>query len=97
MPQINNIEDSRNLIRLTKENYGKYKKFYPKIFEEVEAFNKKIIEYISFWCRCQISPLSCFLGGIASQEIIKYTGKYVPLNQWFFFDFFELIEILEKS
>ena len=97
LPHINNNNDSKVLIDLTYKNFIKYKELYPNIFEEIESFNEKIIGYVSFWCRCQLSPLACFLGGIVSQEIIKYTGKYMPLNQWFFFDFFELVEILEEK
>ena len=38
-----------------------------------------------------------FLGGIAAQEIIKYTGKYTPINQWFWFEASEIIENLPND
>ena len=33
--------------------------------------------------------MTSFLGGIASQEIIKTTGKYYPINQWKIIDFLD--------
>ncbi len=29
---------------------------------------------------------------LISQKIIAYTGKYIPIDQWLFFDFFEVLE-----
>ena len=38
-----------------------------------------------------------FLRGIISQEIIKYTGIYTPIDQFFVFDFFETVANLDKN
>jgi len=35
--------------------------------------------------------MSAFLGGFIAQEIVKFTGKYTPLRQWFHYDTFESI------
>ena len=35
--------------------------------------------------------MSSFLGGIVCSEIIKFTGKFTPLSQWFHFDVFEVL------
>ena len=37
------------------------------------------------------------MGGVVSLEIIKLTGKYIPINQWLVFDFFEAIENLDEK
>ena len=37
------------------------------------------------------------MGGIAAQEVIKKTGKYLPINQYLWFDFFETIEFLNGN
>lgn len=43
----------------------------------------------------QINPLACVIGGLASQEALKLTsGKFTPLDQWFYFDIRELIPLL---
>ncbi len=35
--------------------------------------------------------MASFFGGIVAQEIIKYTGKYSPLQQWFHYDNFQTL------
>ena len=37
------------------------------------------------------------MGGIAAQEIVKYTGKYIPIYQWIWFDFSETVENLDEN
>ena len=32
-----------------------------------------------------------------AQEIVKFTGKYNPINQWVWFDFFETISLLDEN
>ena len=38
-----------------------------------------------------------FFGGIIAQEIIKATGKYLPLNQWLIQDFFEAVANIKDN
>ena len=37
------------------------------------------------------SPLAAFFGGLVAQEVIKCTGKYEPIRQWFYFETFEVL------
>jgi ubiquitin-activating enzyme E1 len=42
----------------------------------------------SFTCSGTFAPLCAFYGGLAAQEAFKaITGKYMPINQYFFTDF----------
>jgi ubiquitin-activating enzyme E1 len=62
--------------------------------EEIdEAAIKKAISYSAH----SISPLSAFFGGIVAQEIVKFTGKYMPLRQWLHYDIFETVSNDEKD
>lgn len=46
----------------------------------------------------QLNPMSCIIGGLASQEALKLTsGKFTPLQQWFYFDVRELIPLIGAS
>ena len=38
-----------------------------------------------------------FLGGVIAQEIIKYTGKFTPFNQWSWFEFEYLVRNLNHE
>ncbi len=35
--------------------------------------------------------MASFLGGITAQEIVKFTGKFTPLQQWLHVDFNEAL------
>ena len=66
------------------------------MFKGVKS-DKEIPYNISFWAKAEIAPMCSFLGGIISQEIIKYTGIYTPIDQFFVFDFFETVANLDKN
>ena len=94
LPDLNNQNDINETIKLIKMliEIGKEKDWIKKIKE-----NELDINYISKiikWSKSEISPICSFLGGIVTQEIIKFTGKYTPIKQWFHFDFFELSDNL---
>ena len=97
LPEINDINDFEILNNLAKKNYNEFKNKNFDWFSDVQEYDEDIVSYVSFWSKCEIAPLCSFLGGILSHEIIKYTGKYYPINQWFFFDFFEFANILNKN
>ena len=63
----------------------------------IENFDEKIILNAAKWSKCEISPICSFIGGLAAQEVIKKTGKYIPINQYLWFDFFETIENLNEN
>lgn len=45
---------------------------------------------LSFW-NCQIAPMCSFWGGVIAQEVVKFTGKFTPLNQWLIHEFYSTI------
>lgn len=55
--------------------------------EEIKQFNEKEVLNIINICKVEIAPVCSIIGGIISQEIIKTTGKYEPIEQWKFYDF----------
>ena len=69
-------------------NFGRFQtlNFRNKNFEIKKIYN------LSKWLKSQISPVCSFFGGIVSQEIVKYTGKYIPINQFFWYDFYNTIK-----
>ena len=98
-PKLNDEKDAQEMIRITKKILDeKENEFWinglKEEYDDFDEFFEKIIKYLSFWSRAQISPISSFLGGLIAQEIIKYTGKYIPINQWFWCNFYETVENL---
>ena len=99
-PNLNNENDAQEILNLSKNIFNKKENEYwiNGLKEEYKNFDElfeKTIKHLSFWSRAQISPISSFLGGLIAQEIIKYTGKYIPINQWLWFNFSEIVENLE--
>ena len=92
LPEINNKNHISEIIKIIKLiiKIGNDKDWIKKI----KVIDENYLENIIRWCRCSISPVCSFLGGIISQEIIKITGKYNPISQWLYFDFFEKLEKL---
>lgn len=86
----NNDKDLEKIIDIFKEIYSKNKNDYCKNIELDEIYLKDIFKY----AKCEISPICRYGGGVVSQEIIKYTGIYKPINQWFRVEF---IDILDKN
>ena len=91
LPEINDIEEGKEIIKITKDIFNLCLKNKYKWIEKVKSFDESFILKLAFWSRCEISPVCTFLGGIVSQEIVKITGKYIPINQWLWFDFFETL------
>ena len=93
-PDYNN-KDFQKIIKnflLNKKN-----KFKFKWFNRIKEFNDKIIEYFIKYIQTELSCFTTILGGIVTQEVIKSTGKYIPIEQIIFFDFFKIAEELNLN
>ena len=95
LPEINDRNHIEEIIKITKLiiTVGNNKDWIKKI----KLIDEKYLENIIRWCKCSISPICSFLGGIVSQEIVKITGKYNPISQWLYFDFFEKLDKLDLN
>lgn len=91
LPLLNSMEEAEKIVLKTKELYDDIRKSKNKIFEDIIDFDENIIKNISLYSSAEIPCMTSFLGGIVAQEIIKTTGKYVPVNQWLIFDFLKFL------
>ena len=90
MPLPYNENDYEEDISLTKEIINNLNYENIKSFEKNEIiFDENIIKNICFTCKAEILCMTSFIGGIVCQEIIKTTGKFIPINQFAVFDFLE--------
>ena len=97
LPELNKKEDADEVVAESKAIYEKAKEMKQKWIENSQEFDEKIVRNVSNWARSEISPVCAFLGGIVAQEIVKFTGKYTPINQWLYFDFFETVANLPEN
>jgi len=89
LPALHSASDADKMVEIAKAILEKHKstdKF------TVESINEDIIKKVSLYARTELSPLATFVGGIAAQEIVKKFGKYKPLYQWLYMDYFELLK-----
>ena len=97
LPQLNNQKSSKEILEIAKNIYKKEKEEKQEWIDNIKVWEDKIILNIANWAKSEISPICSFLGGIVGQEIIKFTGKYTPINQWFWFEFSETVENLNEN
>ena len=91
LPLLNCMEEAEKICLKTKDLYNDIQKSKNKIFEDIIDYDENIVKKISLYSRAEIPCMTSFLGGIVAQEIIKTTGKYVPINQWLIFDFLKFL------
>lgn len=52
--------------------------------------DENLLKELSYQAKGDLSPMAALFGGIAAQEILKaVSGKFHPINQWFYFDSLE--------
>ena len=71
-------------------------RFHPLYFKN-NNFDINKISNLSKWLKSEISPVCSYFGGIVSQEIVKYTGKFIPLNQFYWYDFYDSVKIIVEN
>ena len=55
----------------------------------VEEVDEDIVKKVAAYSTCSITSQAAMFGGFIAQEIVKFTGKYMPLKQWAHYDCFE--------
>jgi len=55
----------------------------------VEEIDEGICKNVAAFSTSSITSMAAFFGGFVAQEIVKFTGKYMPLKQWAHYDCFE--------
>ncbi|XP_017263438.1 ubiquitin-like modifier-activating enzyme 6 [Kryptolebias marmoratus] len=89
LPNIGCLQDAEALLKLTEEVNATLKNKAP--------VNAELVRCLSRTARGTLPPLAAAVGGIASQEVLKaITGKFAPLQQWFYLDTVELVGPLQS-
>ena len=97
LPDLNDIKESKKVIQYSKEIFKKSKEKNEEWTEDVDEFDEKVVENISRWSKAEIIPMCSIMGGIVAQEAIKFTGKYTPINQWMWIEFFDTVSLLNEN
>ena len=99
LPHFNEQNDIDECIDISSKILAKAKEEKKKWVNNLKNIDKIFLEKIFKFSRFYFTPMTCFFGGIVSQEILKYIGLYKPSNQWTYFNFLDLIneETLQKN
>jgi ubiquitin-activating enzyme E1 len=91
LPELNNEAQAQELLNTAKQYYENAKDNNVAWVKNAEEFKDFVFLNLALWARSQIVPVTAFLGGVVAQEIVKFTGKYSPINQWLWFEFSETV------
>ena len=97
LPELNNMEQAKQVLGKVKEMYDAAKENKIPWFAQIQEFDEKVVLNVARWASANVQPVCGFFGGILAQEIIKATGKYIPIDQWFIHDFFETVENIKDD
>ena len=91
LPHYSQQKEIDECIEISIKIFNEAKKEKKKWVNNLQKIDKIFLEKIYKFSKFYFSPMTNFLGGIISQEIIKYIGLYKPSNQWVYFNFLDLI------
>ena len=98
LPLKENKSDYEEIKNITKTLYEKINFENSKSFEKDELiFDEKLILNICSTSRAEIPCMTSIIGGIVSQEILKITGKFKPINQWEIINFSQYSSIIPEK
>ena len=96
LPKIYDEKFQKEIVESAKKIYNDSKSKNEKwiqledIYDETspfKEFDEDMASNLCLYLKNEIPPITSFLGGVASQEAIKLTGRFTPFNQWFEFEF----------
>lgn len=97
LPKKGNLEQLNEMIKLVDKELQFYKCNSNETIMNNIKLDEKIIKDISETSTAEICCMTSLIGGIVCQEIIKSTGKYIPINQWEIFNFLEYSDIIPNE
>ena len=97
LPELNNMDQAKIILENTRNLYNTAKQNKIPCYNNVQEFDEKVVLNVARWASANIPPICAFFGGIIAQEIIKSTGKYIPIDQWLIYDFFETVENIKDD
>lgn len=59
--------------------------------EWTKKLDTDLVRYCLAYWNLELAPMTSFWGGIVAQEIVKFTGKFSPINQWLIHEFYSTL------
>ncbi|XP_002733723.2 ubiquitin-like modifier-activating enzyme 6 [Saccoglossus kowalevskii] len=91
LPRVRHKGDAEELLKLAKS-------LNSTLINKVVSIDNELLTHLAFTAQGCFAPLTAAVGGIVAQEALKsLTGKFTPLNQWFYLDAQELLSECHKE
>lgn len=87
LPEAGNKEHAEEVVQIAKDLNANAAEGTHKV-EEIDA---NLISKLALTAQGNLNPMAAFVGGIVAQEVIKVTGKFNPITQFFYFDSLECL------
>ena len=96
LPRPGNAEDANRFVQLAIDINNNAKSDHLKVDlpegDDAGASWKNVLRKFAMGSRGDLSPMAAAIGGIVGQEVMKAcSGKFMPINQWFYFDAIECL------
>ncbi|KAJ2338945.1 E1 ubiquitin-activating protein, partial [Coemansia sp. RSA 2671] len=86
LPRPGNDEDAAEVLRLANEINDKC--------EQKAELDAELLKKLSYQATGDLSPMVAVFGGLVAQEVLKAcTGKFMPINNFMYFDALECLPI----
>ena len=83
LPAPHNPDHSAEVVRLAREHLSSFPN---------AAFDADVVERLAAVSSGNLNPIASMIGGFAAHEVLKAaSGKFTPINQWFYFDAREVL------
>lgn len=89
LPAMDDVQAFEQIYKYAVELNNKDKE--QKLKHSVEEVKKEVIWKTAKYSKAHIAPVASFFGGFLAQEIVKFTGKFMPIYQILYVDFFETV------
>lgn len=89
LPELHNVSHAEECVHLATSILEAHKKLDGAI--TVDEIDQEIVKTQALYARSELTGFCAFVGGVIAQEIVKYPGKFTPLNQWLHHDCVEIV------
>lgn len=94
LPRPYNKEDAAQFVHLAKSVASQY----PTILGEETKLDEGLLKQFAYQSRGDLAPMASVFGGMAAQEVLKAcSGKFMPAQQFFYFDSLESLPSYEVT
>jgi ubiquitin-activating enzyme E1 len=81
-----------NLLDISYQTYEKYLNLNNNENNENNNEIKELAKKFYYTSKGNLLPFASIIGGIVSQEVLKFLGhKFIPVEQWYYLDFLDIV------